>query len=1311
MANGDTLTIEAAGRGFDDLIRDLDGLQGELDETAERARKVGAEEVDLDTGEARRRIEALRDDFRRFAEEADDPVIIQARAEAAQKEIRALRKDFGDLQGAARKARREVKKIEEGRGSVGLLRKSIDALSLSFKQFLANIATRAFEELISSMARLVKSSIDLKIKLDAVPLALRETLGGSERAAKGMEFLDSVSQRLGISVRDLADRYVSLTAATKGQAAAGEVTNDVFETIIVTGRAFGRTNDQIARALEAVEQIAGKTTVQMEELKKQLGQAIPGAIPALAKGLAQTKEGFDGTVKSLFKLVETGQLTADEMLPALVVGLKELSGEAAEDVGDRLAAQFGRLEVATEKAGRAFTEKLEPGLRDTLEALTKTAQELEPVATELGEIASVILGDFSKALNENTETLNRWKNLLADIPPPLREALTDIAGLFPIVGDGVDGLVDTLAGVPQAAKEAFEGAESSAVLAAQGITDASSEAAEGAAKSFAEMSDRAREGFEQQAAEAGISADKIREISNDLAADLVAIDEATIKQREELREILTRAYRDGEENVEELTRRIQRQILNLVLDTERKREEAVKERLQSVEEVAKAEARAAEEQGRRIEEISRQAAKAAQERIETERQAEDAIAAARTATQEATLETFDELAEKAGASAEERREIEEELADELAELENELTDKKADAVERFQEKDEEAGADREKLAVELTEKLADLDADANRKREALLEKRLEAVRKAADEEVKALERVRQATEELAADLDKMFDDMGKAAEEGESAGAGARGGGQRLPVEESLDRARESVEGLRSELDRLQFGESGGGLDPNRILEVAGALADAKLNVTDFADAADASGGEYEETTARMRENAKKLQDGIRELVFENERFAEIFPQLDATAQESIGRIVDAYGNMAEGAQLSDESARQVLETLQGFLDTASGASEGADTLGGRLQELAGNAGDAGQEVERTAESVRLAADGITAGAGAAEEFRKGLESWEEEARDAADKLEGAEEAVDDAADKFQTGGEAASEAAEGVGELGAAGQEAAPGLDAAATAVERLSTAQLPEELPGQLQGIGEAASTLVGQVGPLSETLATVTASLGGISGSVATISEAVPGLQTLLDEGVAKVAELVEQGNLEAAGAQLKVIAEALEKAAPSFESLATAATTFAEQGQPVEEAAGQIKTALEDLGGVGESLADLVDRLKDVQGALEGGAAGGEKIVEALGEVQEMAGSVLEGLEPLVAFFEERLPSAVDKTFAKIEEVRGEVRDLVRAVKDAAQKIEEEFGAAGEVVDTLKDKVAALKTELAQAADEAGRLADNLERADS
>ncbi len=145
----------------------------------------------------------------------------------------------------------------------------------------------------------------------------------SAKAGQDLEFVRVVANRIGADVTEVGKAFLGLAASTRGTAVEGEPTRQVFEAVATAMGKAGKSSAETSNALQALAQMASKGVVQSEELRGQLGEALPGALQAAAKGMGLTTE-------ELMKLVEEGKITAQDIFPALAQGLNELYGSAPQ---------------------------------------------------------------------------------------------------------------------------------------------------------------------------------------------------------------------------------------------------------------------------------------------------------------------------------------------------------------------------------------------------------------------------------------------------------------------------------------------------------------------------------------------------------------------------------------------------------------------------------------------------------------------------------------------------------------------------------------------------------------------------------------------------------------------------------------------------------------------------------------------------------------------------------------------------------------------------------------------------------------------
>lgn len=171
---------------------------------------------------------------------------------------------------------------------------------------------------------LARQFVTVNAALENIERSFVAVAGSAEVAAAEMDYARDVAARLGLEQVVVAKSYASMMAATKGTAAEGDKTRQVFESVARAMSLAGKSSAETEGALLALQQMASKGVVSMEELRQQLGERLPGALNATADGLGIT-------TAQLIKLVESGQLTADELFPALSAGLNKLYKDASAE--------------------------------------------------------------------------------------------------------------------------------------------------------------------------------------------------------------------------------------------------------------------------------------------------------------------------------------------------------------------------------------------------------------------------------------------------------------------------------------------------------------------------------------------------------------------------------------------------------------------------------------------------------------------------------------------------------------------------------------------------------------------------------------------------------------------------------------------------------------------------------------------------------------------------------------------------------------------------------------------------------------------
>ncbi|MBX9833606.1 MAG: tape measure protein, partial [Burkholderiaceae bacterium] len=176
----------------------------------------------------------------------------------------------------------------------------------------------------------------------AQSLATQLNFATDGRSAQELAFVGSVADKLGLQLSSTAQAYAGFAAAARGTALEGAPVRTVFESIAKASAVMGLSAEQSSGALLAVQQMMGKGVVSAEEFRGQLGERMPIALQAGAQALGVTTSEFS-------KLLESGQIVAQDFLPKFAAAIDKLLAGSVEEAANRLDASAQRMGNAWEK--------------------------------------------------------------------------------------------------------------------------------------------------------------------------------------------------------------------------------------------------------------------------------------------------------------------------------------------------------------------------------------------------------------------------------------------------------------------------------------------------------------------------------------------------------------------------------------------------------------------------------------------------------------------------------------------------------------------------------------------------------------------------------------------------------------------------------------------------------------------------------------------------------------------------------------------------------------------------------------------------
>ena len=219
----------------------------------------------------------------------------------------------------------------------------------------------------------VKSLIDTYKSLDLT----RRSIEGLTKSTQDWNYIQKEAIRTGTGIEAVAKGYRNFYSAASMAGFDKSGIQDMYSDVLTASRAIGATQQQVGGALLALEQMLSKGKVSMEELRRQLGNALPGAFEIGAKAMGVTTQKFNDMVKKGISSAEFVPKFTKELLNTY----KEAFPQAIKSldfaiVNLQTSWKLFQYEIMNGKAGQGFAE--------TLNSLTEFLRSPEAIAIAKG---------------------------------------------------------------------------------------------------------------------------------------------------------------------------------------------------------------------------------------------------------------------------------------------------------------------------------------------------------------------------------------------------------------------------------------------------------------------------------------------------------------------------------------------------------------------------------------------------------------------------------------------------------------------------------------------------------------------------------------------------------------------------------------------------------------------------------------------------------------------------------------------------------------------------------------------------------------
>jgi tape measure domain-containing protein len=213
-----------------------------------------------------------------------------------------------------------------------------------FDSLLKRVAARvAAYFAIDSVVGFAKSIVDVERKMEILQNRINFVFDSATGGTLAFNRLREMSIRLGIEFTSLAEGFASFGIAAKMAGFSASESESMFGKVAVALRASGASSLQTQRSFYALQQMLSKGVVAAEELRRQLGEALPGASDLMTKAYNRLHPAQELTNRQFTKLLEDGKIISAEILPEFANVVEEVFAPALSGKQNSLDASINRV--------------------------------------------------------------------------------------------------------------------------------------------------------------------------------------------------------------------------------------------------------------------------------------------------------------------------------------------------------------------------------------------------------------------------------------------------------------------------------------------------------------------------------------------------------------------------------------------------------------------------------------------------------------------------------------------------------------------------------------------------------------------------------------------------------------------------------------------------------------------------------------------------------------------------------------------------------------------------------------------------------
>lgn len=297
-----------------------------------------------------------------------------------------------------------VSSVDKATSNVNTLGSSMKkgaGIALKYGGILFAVGTAAFV--------LTKKLGNLIAETESINRRMQASIGSAAGVERAWAFLRGTSERLGVGLEDLATSYGSLAAAALSAGMSTEEVENIFTAVTEKAAILGMSSMRVRLTFLAIEQMASKSVISMEELRRQFGENIPGAVGIFARAL-------DVSVPTMNKWVASGRLMSKDVLPLLAQQMSKESAEGIKLLGDSMQKSISKMTTAWFDLKQAFSgTEGGGGIKTLVKDTTDSFGDVIDITTKMTKALDGWLGSLANMRKKHAEWRDKHKTISKEV--------------------------------------------------------------------------------------------------------------------------------------------------------------------------------------------------------------------------------------------------------------------------------------------------------------------------------------------------------------------------------------------------------------------------------------------------------------------------------------------------------------------------------------------------------------------------------------------------------------------------------------------------------------------------------------------------------------------------------------------------------------------------------------------------------------------------------------------------------------------------------------------------------------------------------